>query len=222
MRVSWELKQIFFDLDGPIIDVAPKFYRLYTDLFKARGHAVLSKDEYWSLKRNKIPEAQIALRTAPADFVQNYVPERIRVIENIDYLQHDTLIDGALPLLTNLSSRFKLILVTLRNRRENLMWELRHFDLEKYFTVILTKEDNHGDHNTKIELISQFRKAGEGKSMIVGDTESDVKAGQALGLKTVAVTCGIRTKEYLLTLSPDYIIDSMTQLSDIVDRELAE
>jgi phosphoglycolate phosphatase len=58
--------------------------------------------------------------------------------------------------------------------------------------------------------------------MIIGDTESDVKAGQILGLRTVAVTCGIRTKEFLQALNPDHIIDSMPQLLPIVAREFPQ
>jgi phosphoglycolate phosphatase len=219
VRVEASLRRIYFDLDGPIIDVAPKFYQLYTQMFSSAGYPVLPFEEYWSSKRSKIPEDKIALRTAPADFVKGYVVERVRVIENTEYLQYDALIPGAVELLDSLQPRQELVLVTLRNRRENLMWELRHFDLEKYFRKILTKEDNHGDHRIKIELISAFCGSEPPAGMIVGDTESDIRAGQELGLTTVAVTCGIRTKEYLQALRPDYIIDSMNQLSNLIASE---
>ena len=215
------LKRIYFDLDGPIIDVAPKFYHLYTKLFKAGGHATLSRDEYWALKRAKVPEDKIAARTAPPEFVRDYVVERVRIIEDTKFLAHDALVEGAVDLLTALERRHELVLVTLRNRRESLMWELKHFDLERHFREILTKENNHGDYRIKMELIAAFCKGEKPSGVIVGDTESDIRAGQELGLSTVAVTCGIRTKEYLQALRPDYIIDSMNQLSDIIARELA-
>lgn len=219
MQPPETLKTIFFDLDGPIIDVAPKFYYLYTEMFSAGGHPVLSINEYWNLKRNKVPEPQIAARTAPQGFIDGYVPERIRVIEDIKYLEHDCLIDGARDVLDSLHGRYQLILVTLRNRRENLMWELKHLDLIKYFDHILTKEDNHGDFKIKVELITGYLQGKKPAGIIIGDTESDIKAGKTLGLKTVAVCCGIRTKEYLQALAPDYIIDSINQLSEVLARE---
>lgn len=216
------MSQIFFDLDGPILDVAPKFYRIYTDLFAAHGQAVLSAQEYWECKRHKIPEPQIVAKTAPAEFAEVYIPERLKVIENIEYLQYDEIIEGAVAVLESLQKRHELVLVTLRNRRANLMWELKHFDLEKHFAAILTKENNHGDFQIKLELIRQYVGAAAASGMMVGDTESDVKAGQLLGLRTVAVTGGIRTKEFLQALGPDHIIDSMHQLLPIVGREFEQ
>ncbi len=214
--------RIYFDLDGPILDVAPKFYRIYTDLFAKHGHPVLSKDEYWDCKRRKIPEPKIVALTAPAAFADVYIPERLKVIENTEYLAHDEIIAGALDVLETLRDRFELILVTLRNRRTNLMWELEHFGLTKYFNTILTREDNHGDFQIKVDLIREFAGGKQVSGMIVGDTESDIKAGQILGLRTVAVTGGIRTKEFLQGLNPDYIIDSMPQLLPIVAREFPQ
>lgn len=211
--------RIFFDLDGPILDVAPKFHRIYTDLFSKNGFPTLSLEKYWDCKRNKIPEPKIVAMTAPGEFADTYIPERLRVIENTEYLQYDVVFDGALSVLETLQAQHELVLVTLRNRRENLMWELEHFDLRKYFATVLTKEDNHGDYKIKVELISQYVAAPTASGIIIGDTESDIRAGQILGLKTVAVTCGIRTKEFLQGLNPDYIIDSVPQLLSIVERE---
>ncbi len=215
------MKRIYFDLDGPIIDVAPKFYQIYTDLFGKAGFPTLSSAEYWDCKRRRVPEPQIVALTAPPEFIEPYMRDRIAVIENIEYLRHDGIIDGAIAVLSNLRRQHELVLVTLRNRRANLMWELDYFDLKKYFSAILTREDNHGDHKVKIELIREYTQSPQAAGMIIGDTESDIRAGQELGLRTVAVTCGIRTKELLQALNPDYIIDSMNQLLPIVEREFS-
>ncbi len=214
--------RIFFDLDGPILDVAPKFHRVYTDLFSRHGYPTLTQELYWDCKRRKIPEAQIVAMTAPPAFAEVYIPERLKVIENTEYLAHDEIIPGALDVLETLRTRFELVLVTLRNRRANLMWELEHFDLSRYFAAILTREDNHGDFQIKVELIREHARSEPTVGLIIGDTESDIRAGQILGLRTVAVTCGIRTKEFLQALNPDHIIDSMPQLLPIVAREFPQ
>jgi phosphoglycolate phosphatase-like HAD superfamily hydrolase len=40
---------------------------------------------------------------------------------------------------------------------------------------------------------------------MIGDTEADMSAGQALGLPTIALTCGIRSSIYLKGFSPTYL-----------------
>ncbi len=45
---------IYFDLDGPILDVSFKFHKIYTDLLGERGYPTLSKDAYWRLKREHV------------------------------------------------------------------------------------------------------------------------------------------------------------------------
>ncbi|HQR40275.1 MAG TPA: HAD hydrolase-like protein, partial [Blastocatellia bacterium] len=49
-------------------------------------------------------------------------------------------------------------------------------------------------------------------SVMVGDGETDIRAGKAAGIRTVAVTYGFRDAAALAPLAPDAVIDSMTEL----------
>ena len=40
---------------------------------------------------------------------------------------------------------------------------------------------------------------------MVGDTEADIIAGQRLSLRTIALTCGVRSNAYLEKLQPTQI-----------------
>lgn len=48
-------------------------------------------------------------------------------------------------------------------------------------------------------------------SVIVGDTETDIKTGKRLGLRTVAVTCGQRSRDFLKKHKPDILIDEISR-----------
>lgn len=48
--------------------------------------------------------------------------------------------------------------------------------------------------------------------LVVGDTTFDIEMGQRAGCRTCAVTYGNHSRETLATLSPTYIIDSLTEL----------
>jgi phosphoglycolate phosphatase-like HAD superfamily hydrolase len=40
---------------------------------------------------------------------------------------------------------------------------------------------------------------------MIGDTEADILAGQATGVPTIALTCGIRSRRYLQQFDPTLI-----------------
>lgn len=213
------MNELFFDLDGPILDISPKFYKIYCDIFSRFGYPTISSADYWQQKRTRTPIPKIVELTAPADFAPAYIKERLAVIENPEYLAFDVVQPHILELLSRLRGKIPLILVTLRNKRKHLYWELEHFQLLPLFDAVLTKEDNHGDYQIKVELIEEYLQGRRAEGLIIGDTESDVKAGEVLRIPSVAVTCGIRTKEYLQALNPTYIIDSMDQLWRIIVQE---
>lgn len=207
---------IYFDLDGPILDVSGKFYKIYSDILGERGFSTLPKERYWQLKKEHTPIPQIILQTCPQEFVEQYVKKRLEVIENFEYLKHDEIISGAERVLKELIQNHQLILVTLRNNSKTLFQELKFFDLKKYFTTILSLDNNHGDWRIKVKLIKESGTLTDQNSLIVGDTEADIVAGKNLGIKTCAVLSGIRTKELLQKASPDIIIDDVNSLSGAI------
>ena len=52
-------------------------------------------------------------------------------------------------------------------------------------------------------------------TVLVGDGETDIKAGKQAKVITCAVSYGLRDKKYLAGFSPDFIIDEFTQLKEI-------
>jgi len=46
----------------------------------------------------------------------------------------------------------------------------------------------------------------------VGDTEEDIQAAHALGIKVCAVGCGLRTLEYLSSYAPDYLVPDLSAI----------
>jgi phosphoglycolate phosphatase-like HAD superfamily hydrolase len=54
------------------------------------------------------------------------------------------------------------------------------------------------------------------KCVYVGDTRTDIKAGKAAGMKTVAVLTGFDDYDMLANESPDAIIDSIRNLVEVI------
>jgi phosphoglycolate phosphatase len=67
------------------------------------------------------------------------------------------------------------------------------------------------------KLMHKFNINNKQKAIIVGDMDIDVLTGRAAGIITCAVTYGIGRKEQIVKAKPDYIIDNLRQLKDIIN-----
>ena len=52
----------------------------------------------------------------------------------------------------------------------------------------------------------------------VGDTEVDVAAARELGVRVCTLTCGLRTEEYLVSVSPDCIEPDLHSFAEKMNR----
>jgi len=207
--------KIFFDLDGPILDVSMRHHRVYANTVYELEGLPLSCDEYWEAKRQKISDTEILSQSqvSPAVYA-TYQDRKLARIESEAYLSLDLVQVGALPLLQRLQGNYSLILVTLRNSRCLLEWQLKELQLESFFTHVLSGREAAKDGwRIKSALINGAYTDLISTDWIVGDTETDILAGQYLGIRTAAICNGIRTREHLQALNPTRLLSSVAQFS---------
>jgi len=209
---------IYCDLDGPILDVSERYYQVYLALMRALGHEPLRKDVYWNLKRRKADLQEIL--SCSADEIQTYETRRLQMIELVEYLRYDFVISGVFDVLLDLKEKHRLVLVTLRHDFVSLKAELSWLKLDILFDKILAQDNNEGNWKAKFELIRCDERFCQANSIIIGDTEADILAGKKLGIPTFAVLSGIRTRELLKNLGPDYILNDITELPAYLSNEV--
>lgn len=103
--------------------------------------------------------------------------------------------------------------------------ELDEFGIGEYISVITTgyeakDELADGHHFSKKTIIKKAiakLKISARNCVVVGDYYNDIKAGKALGTKTIAVLTGLTGKEYALKLKPDAVIESLAHLFDVIE-----
>jgi phosphoglycolate phosphatase len=208
--VTKQLNKVFFDLDGTLIDVASRHYRVYSELTQQFGGTPLEKNTYWDMKRKKTkwPQLLPASGLSPRierEFLEAFIPR----IEDPEYLKIDQLYPDALSTVKTLTERFECYLVSLRRNQTNLLAELGWLGLQPHFVRILSGHSESDGYDKKIELISA--ELGDAGGVIIGDTEADIITGKELGLTTIAVTSGIRDEQFLQALEPDYVIEHIGQ-----------
>jgi phosphoglycolate phosphatase-like HAD superfamily hydrolase len=217
---------VFCDFDGPIVNVSERYYNTYLmglaevqAAYAAQGTMLpiqaLSKGQFWRMKQERTPDPEIAMRSGLQGEQIDYFLHRVSEIVNQSNLLHqDSLQPGvrhALSLLHNQGVR--LILVTLRQQKQASDW-LESNGLAHLFSRICGTSDdsfayaNLAQHKTELlaavvsECSWQNPYAIGSSAWMVGDTEADVLAGQAAGIPTIALTCGIRSQAYLQRYQP--------------------
>ncbi|MBN1645256.1 HAD family hydrolase [Candidatus Woesearchaeota archaeon] len=199
-------KVIFCDFDGVIIDNSDKLYSIYRDLMKEKR--ILSKIEYWNLKKIKIPEEEIIKKTFNNEnFIQGYMEKRKDMIEDEKFLEFDRLIANSIESIKKLKENNKVILLTKRKNKNNLFTQLRKMKILNIFDEILVSGTV-----SKKDLILKSSLFAKDQSVIVGDTEEEISVGKNLGIQTIAVLTGLRARKFLENYKPDLIIESINDI----------
>ena len=143
----------------------------------------------------------------------------IENIENRKYLKLDKLFKDSVGLLSRLNSE-KLILITMRDNRKNLIWELKRLGLCDLFKAVLSCSPLNNKDKTGpiLEYIDDKNLSISKNSIIIGDSEKDIITGKKLNLTILAVDYGIRRKENLLLMKPDYCLDNMNGIIDTIKK----
>ena len=217
---------IFCDFDGPLVDVSNRYYSTYKlalakteEFYRSQGQTLslnqLSKEQFWQMKQERVSDIKIArlsgLRGEQIDFCLQQVQQ---VVNDPQLLSQDKLQPGvkwALALLHAQGAR--LVLVTLRCQ-EQVREILREHDLQDLFSDIYGSQDcsiayqNNADRKTEL-LSKAVAKYGAHQACMIGDTEADLIAAQEMGIDSIAVTCGIRSANYLKQFQPNYIYSDL-------------
>jgi phosphoglycolate phosphatase-like HAD superfamily hydrolase len=209
---------IFFDLDDTLIDTSERHYRVYKDIIEDYGMLnIVSKEEFWSYKRTGGKTEGLISKNSSKEFIQKFMDEWLKRIEDKNYLKYDNLVPESPKVLSVLRNKADLILVTLRNSRKNLFWELDRLGLNNYFSQVLVGSPVKLKNKTKLIKDYIENNMGETKFIIIGDTEVDIFTGKELGMLTIAVNYGIRSREFLENLKPDFNLDKLSVLPEILE-----
>ena len=222
---------VFCDFDGPIMDVSERYYSTYQlgladtqSFYQAQGITLpikmLSKEQFWQMKQDRVPDAEIAMRSGLYQEQIDLFLQRVsEIVNQPTLLQQDRLQPGVRWGLALLRSRgVRLVLVTLRCQAQATQI-LQSYGLLDLFSQIYGTQDDQAAYqnyaNLKAELLAQAiaEQTKQGNCLktawMIGDTEADILAGQSLNIPTIALTCGIRSKLYLEKFQPTHILSDL-------------
>jgi phosphoglycolate phosphatase len=196
---------IFFDLDGTLIDSKKRLYFLFQNLVPSSN---LSFSQYWSLKRNKVNHEKILTlkfnytKSQFQDFEKLWMSQ----IELKEWLDFDTPIKGVNELLAGLYQKHSLYIVTARQNIPNTLSQIEKFPWSCYITKVMITEQKY----KKFELIKKFTNV-HSKDWFIGDTGKDIETGKILGINTAGIYSGFLNKQCLIKYKPDILLENVTK-----------
>ena len=208
---------MFWDLDGPILDVSKKYYAVYNDILLEHKEKPLSKKKYWDLKRSKVSIEELLITTNSQKIIRKFNKSWIEKIETKNYQKFDQLQRGIIDVLNRCAEKHELVIVTLRRNRKRLLAQLKDLGIIHYFMDILSSgTDIQPSWQIKYNLITDYLNGkSKDKHLIIGDTEADILAGNKLGFISIGVLCGIRDKQ-LIEANPNKLFNHSSDLLELL------
>lgn len=133
--------------------------------------------------------------------------------------QEVTLYPGALDTLGKLRRQALRIGIVTNNGRAGTELTLKRFKLEKFFDVVVTRDDcdQMKPSADPVRKVLTGMHIQPKKAILVGDGVMDIMAAKAAGLPSVAVATGPFTSERLLQAEPDYLLGSINDLPLLIE-----
>jgi HAD superfamily hydrolase (TIGR01549 family) len=172
-----------------------EFYKLiglhFEDIFKYFGFSVPDFDQFISIYKSVYFEYADSSFTYPG------------VVETIDFLKQ---------------KQIKVSLLTTKGQDQAEL-NLSYFKIIDKFDYVMGRRPGIANKPSPEPLlkICEDLEISIYDTIMIGDSELDIYCGKNAGAKTCAVTYGYRIKEDLIKTKPDYLIDKLYDLINVLD-----
>jgi len=211
---------VCFDLDGPLLDVRERYWRVHA---AAAGLDVAASDgraRYLALKRGGAPDEEVCRRLGIRMAASEYSATRRALLEQAEYLAFDSVWEWTRPVLATLHEAYAIGIVTQRRNARTYREQLLATGLGGLVDAEACQADVAGlaDAEKGALIRSAERTCSEKAVALVGDTELDVQTARSMGLIAIAVSCGLRDRRRLSRARPDVLLDDVSPLPLLLRR----
>jgi HAD superfamily hydrolase (TIGR01549 family) len=210
-------KLIVFDLDGTLVDSSQTIYDATIKTFDAlKIDHKLSKDDLDRRIGAHFQDIFEELNIIVEDF--EYFIDIYKKIY-FEVMHTSTLYPYVRDTIKNLHAQnISLALLTTKGQ-EQADRIIDYFDLRPYFSYVMGRRLEmkvKPDPEPLLYICNELSIPKE-KSMMVGDTEFDIRCAKAAGIKSCAVEYGYRSRDFIESEHPDFMIETFDKLLDLIE-----
>ncbi|KKQ27145.1 MAG: NUDIX hydrolase [Candidatus Magasanikbacteria bacterium GW2011_GWC2_37_14] len=201
-------KAFIFDWSGTLCDNFHLFCKVVDNIFPELGRETITQDE---IKRNfTLPYMK---------FWNKYFPELSKEKQNILYEKHlqeagtAEIYPQVTEIINYLNQNNYQLFILSSDPLSTLLPDVKKSGFAKLISK--TIGEVHEKQDTLISLTEEYN-LDKNLSYYVGDTFGDVEAGKIAGFKTIGISWGYQHKNELAKSKPDYLIDDIVEIKDVV------
>ena len=207
---------VLFDYDGTLLDSTAITYESFKEAFTELGYGDLGLEFF---------RREFSMNHQDMYAKMGVGKEEVKKVENIwwgywDVMKGDIrLFPETIPALEKLHSLGVGVGLVSDGKGSRIRGDLEKFDIKKYFSVVVAREDANENKPSPKSLriaLGKIKKNGS-ECIYVGDRVEDIQAGRAAGVVTGCVCNGIHRLEWLLKEEPDFVFHDVGSVVDIFE-----
>ncbi len=218
------LKLLIFDLDGTLADTSRDIADAVNHALEPFGIKPYSVEELKAmvgsgitkLLHSLIPSEVIKGSSSPQKNAEEEIVNRFLEYYSKHLLDNTKAYPQVKETLPKLGDYKKAV---ISNKREAFSKRvLEGTGLLEFFEIVLGSDSVSEKKPSPVPIFKVLKRLGVSRdeTVIIGDSNFDIEAGKAAGIKTIAVTYGFRSKEALK--EADFMIDAFGELLKILPR----
>lgn len=210
------IKHICFDLDGTIVDSNQTIYKATEITLKQLGIDFnVSEDDFAYHIGKHFVDIFKHFNINVTDFETFITLYKQKYFDLMEYSHIYSEVDDTLKKLHSNGLKISLLTTKVQEQADRI---IDHFKLREYFDFVMGRRDGipHKPSPVPLKLITEELNLPIENTLMVGDTELDIQCGKSAGAKTCGVLYGYRTEEQIKKESPDFIINSPSELISVL------
>lgn len=209
-----KIDTLLFDLDGTLIDTNELIISSFMHTLEHYYPGQYQKQDVLQFMGPPLMDSFNKLDSEKAE-------EMAQFYRDYNHSKHDELVtefEGVYDTIKTLHEKgYKLAIVTTK-KRFTVEMGLKLTKLDQFFDVVVTLDDvTHAkpDPEPLLKALEQLGSKPE-NAIMVGDNNHDIEGGKNTGTLTAGVAWAMKGREYIESFHPDYILDNMSDLLEIV------
>ncbi|QQG38477.1 MAG: HAD family hydrolase [Candidatus Woesearchaeota archaeon] len=211
---------ICFDLDETLISSNKAHIKAYNKAFVKNGLPILDEEK---IRKVMIGDTHVSVIKTLFPKINHKKLKNI-INDQYKFLLKETgkyakPIDGAIKILKELKKNYKIGLISnCHHRQIEVLLKGAKIDKKLFDVIVGSDEVAHGKPYPD-EILKAEKKLHENVDYMIGDSTYDIRAGRVLGATTICVLTGNTHISKLIKAKPDYIIESIKYVPNIISAE---
>lgn len=205
---------VLFDLDGTLIDTNELIISSFMHVMGHYFPGQYGREDVLQFMGPPLTES--FAKVNPGN-----VEEMVEFYRAYNIDQHDLLVtgfNGVEETIKALHQNGMKMAIVSTKRNDVVHKGLKLMKLDQYFEVVIGLDDVTHAKPDPEPLLLALKKLGSepGTSLMVGDNHHDIMGGKNAGTKTAGVAWSAKGRDYLQEYEPDWMLEEMTDLLDII------